>query len=34
MLDTVDWLSFLVNEKMVSDKGLIGRIEPIVVKYL
>jgi hypothetical protein len=34
MLDTVDWLSFLVNEKMVSDKGLIGRIEPIVAKYL
>jgi hypothetical protein len=33
ILNTVDWLSFLVNTKMVSDEGLIRRIEPVVVRY-
>lgn len=33
ILNTVDWLSFLINEKTVSDKRLVGRIKPIVVKY-
>jgi hypothetical protein len=33
MLNTVDWLSFLVNEKMVTDKRLVARMKPIVVKY-
>ena len=33
MLNTVDWLSFLVNEKMVTDKRLVARMKPIVVRY-
>lgn len=33
ILNTVDWLSFLINEKTVSDKRLVGRIKPIVIKY-
>jgi hypothetical protein len=33
MLNTIDWLSFLVNEKMVTDKRLVARMKPIVVRY-
>jgi hypothetical protein len=33
ILNTVDWLSILINEKTVSDKRLVGRIKPNVVKY-
>jgi hypothetical protein len=33
MLNSIDWLSFLINEKMVTDKRLVGRMKPIIVKY-
>jgi hypothetical protein len=33
MLNSVDWLSFLINEKMVTDKRLVERMKPIILKY-
>ena len=31
--NTLDWLSFLINEKVVVDRKLIHHIKPIIVRY-
>lgn len=31
--NTLDWLSFLINEKVVVDRKLIQHIKPIIVRY-
>lgn len=31
--NTLDWLSFLINEKVVVDRKLIEHIKPIIVRY-
>jgi hypothetical protein len=31
--NTLDWLSFLINEKVVVDRKLIEHIKPIMVRY-
>jgi len=29
----MDWLSFMINEKVITDKKMIERIKPIIVRY-
>jgi hypothetical protein len=33
ILNTVDWLSFLVNEKVISDKRMIKYMKPTLIQY-
>jgi hypothetical protein len=31
--NSVNWLSFMVNEKVITDKKMIEHIKPIIVRY-
>ena len=33
IFNSVNWLSFMVNENVISDKKMIEHIKPIVAKY-
>jgi hypothetical protein len=33
IINTVDWLSFLVNKKVISDKRMIEYMKPTLMKY-
>lgn len=31
--NTLNWLSFLINEKIISDKRIIAHLKPIMISY-
>lgn len=31
--NTLNWLSFLINEKVISDKRIIEHLKPIIISY-
>jgi hypothetical protein len=33
IFNTLEWLSFLINEKVISDKKIIEHIKPMIVSY-
>ena len=33
IFNTVNWLSFMVNENVISDKNMIEHLKPIIVRY-
>ena len=33
IINTVDWLSFLINKKVISDKTMIAYIKPSLIQY-
>jgi hypothetical protein len=33
IINTIDWLSFLVNKKVISDKTMIAYIKPSLIQY-
>lgn len=33
ILNTVDWLSFLINTKVIADKRMIEYMKPILIQY-
>ena len=33
MFNSINWLSFLINEKVINDKKMIEHFKPIIVKY-
>jgi hypothetical protein len=33
IINTIDWLSFLVNKKVISDKTMISYIKPSLIQY-
>jgi hypothetical protein len=33
ILNTLNWLSFMINEKLISDKKLIVHIKPVIANY-
>ena len=33
IFNSVDWLSFMINEKEISDKKMIEHIKPVIVRY-
>ena len=33
ILDTVDWLSFLINVKVITDRRMIGYMKPTLIQY-
>lgn len=33
MFNSLDWLSFTINEKIITDKKLIGYIKPMIISY-
>jgi len=33
MFNSINWLSFLINEKITNDKKMIEHFKPIIVKY-
>jgi hypothetical protein len=33
IFNSVDWLSFMINEKVISDKKMIEHIKPVIVRY-
>lgn len=33
IFNSVDWLSFMINEKVISDEKMIEDIKPIIVRY-
>lgn len=33
IFNTVNWLSFMVNENVISDKNMIEHLKPVIVRY-
>ena len=33
MFNSLEWLSFMINERMITDKKLIEYIEPMIISY-
>jgi hypothetical protein len=33
IFNSVDWLSFMINEKVINDKKLIEHMKPVVIRY-
>ncbi len=33
MFNSLEWLSFMINEKIMTDKKLVGYIKPMVISY-
>ena len=33
MFNSLDWLSFLINEKIMTDKKLVGYVKPMIISY-
>jgi hypothetical protein len=33
IFNSVDWLSFMINEKVINDKKMIEHIKPVIVRY-
>ena len=33
IFNTLNWLSFMINEKLISDKKLIAHIKPVIANY-
>ena len=33
MFNTLNWLSFMINEKMITDKKMIERMKPVIARY-
>ena len=33
IINTVDWLSFLINKKVISDKTMMAYIKPTLIQY-
>lgn len=32
-INSVNWLSFMVNEKVISDRKMIEHIKPVIARY-
>jgi len=33
MFNSLDWLSFMINERIITDKKLIEYIKPMIIDY-
>jgi hypothetical protein len=33
IFNTLNWLSFMINEKMISDKKMIDYVKPVITRY-
>ena len=33
MFNSLEWLSFMINERMITDKKLIEYVKPIIISY-
>jgi hypothetical protein len=33
MFNSLEWLSFMINERMITDKKLIEYIKPVIISY-
>jgi hypothetical protein len=33
IFNTLNWLSFMINEKMISDKNMIDYMKPVIARY-
>jgi hypothetical protein len=33
IFNSVNWLSFMINEKVISDKKMIEHVKPVIISY-